>query len=96
VYLLCLVYLLLECGDGRGWTFGCGTFGRLGHFLASAPLLPGDTAVIIRKISRIFIFVGESRWILTLSSCTSRLEGSEDPLAPKLDSVVKVRNRLEW
>jgi hypothetical protein len=33
---------------------------------------------------------------LTLSSCTSSLEGSEDPLAPKMDPVVKVRNRLEW
>jgi len=42
-----------------------------------------------------------------LASCTSNLthappasiasiEGSHDPLAPKMDSVVKVRNRLEW
>jgi hypothetical protein len=53
---------------------------------------------ILRKSKHVsyFTFLGESRWILTLPSYTSSLEGSEDPLAAKMDSVVKVRNRLEW
>jgi hypothetical protein len=53
---------------------------------------------ILRKSKHVsyFTFVGESWWILTLTLCTSSLEGSEDPLAAKTDSVVKVRNRRKW
>ena len=51
---------------------------------------------ILRKSTLVLYICRGISWILTLSSCTSSLEGSEDPLAPKMDSVVKVRNRLEW
>jgi hypothetical protein len=61
-----------------------------------------DSVVALMHLHRVF-WLGriERLWSDSLYAVIwwigrASLEGSEDPLAPKMDSVVKVRNRLEW